>query len=122
MSENLEAETRRTPTAAKLVPYFVLAGLTVVGFVLAYGIFLSTVAADYYALTKAARDGAEAGSAALGQLELLKSAPAWLEPLKFVGLVSLLAGIGLSLYSIVTTLRVRGRVMAATLAEVLEGK
>jgi len=122
MNKDLVREAKRTPTSTAVAPYIVVAGLMLIMFALAYGIYLATVGADYYALTKVARDGAVAGSTALGQLGTIVSSTKWLLPLTFTGLALLLGGIGLVLSSIINTIRVRSLVLAEALPRLVGGE
>lgn len=122
MVAELTKEAQKTPQAASYATIFIMSGMMIILFAFIYSLVLSATAGDYYLLSKVTRDGAEAGSTILGQLQFLHVTPGWLAPLKFVGLALLISGIGMTLYGIVTTLRTRGHVMAETLPRLLGGK
>lgn len=122
MNKDLVREAKGTSTATKVAPYIVVIGLMVIMFALGYGIYLSTVGADYFTLTKVVRDGAELGSSALGQLGTIVSSEKWLLPLTFTGLALLLGGIGLVLSSIIRTIQVRSLVLAEALPRLVGGE
>jgi hypothetical protein len=85
--------------------------------VLAVGITLGVLSDDYYSNTKAVRDAGEAGL--LSDLGTIMVIPAWLEPLKFLGLATFFAGIAVVLAIIIKTLQTRGQVMELVLPLIL---
>lgn len=70
---------------------------------------------DYYAFSKGARDGAEAGSALLAQLASIKTTKAWVMPLEVLGLSTFLLGFSFAFANILQNVRLRGSTMAAVL-------
>ena len=70
---------------------------------------------DYYAFSKGARDGAEAGSVLLANLASIQSTKAWVMPLEVLGLSTFLLGFGFA--NILQNVRLRGNTMAAVLPE-----
>lgn len=106
----------------KVFPIFTLLGWVLILVSLILGAFvLSTTAASYWGgHAKAARDAAEAGSALLGQLQLLSSTPRWLEPLTFLGVASFMLGIALEFSSIPKILQNRGKVMRVCFPLIVE--
>ena len=72
---------------------------------------------DYYAFSKGARDGAEAGSALLANLASIQTTKAWVMPLEVLGLSTFLLGFGFAFANILQNVRLRGNTMAAVLPE-----
>ncbi len=72
---------------------------------------------DYYAFSKGARDGAEAGSALLANLANIQTTKAWVMPLEVLGLSTFLLGFGFAFANILQNVRLRGNTMAAVLPE-----
>ena len=72
---------------------------------------------DYYAFSKGARDGAEAGSALLANLAKIQTTKAWVMPLEVLGLSTFLLGFGFAFANILQNVRLRGNTMAAVLPE-----
>ena len=85
--------------------------------VLVVGITLGVLADDYYSNTKAVRDAGEAGL--LSDRGTIMAVPAWLEPLKFLGLATFFAGISVVLAIIIKTLQTRGQSMELVLPQIL---
>ena len=72
---------------------------------------------DYYAFSKGARDGAEAGSVVLANLPSIQTTKAWVMPLEVLGLSTFLLGFGFAFTNILQTVRLRGNTMADVLPE-----
>ena len=72
---------------------------------------------DYYAFSKGARDGAEAGSVLLANLASIQTTKAWVMRLEVLGLSTFLLGLGFAFANILQKVRVRGNTMAAVLPE-----
>jgi len=72
---------------------------------------------DYYAFSKGARDGAEAGSALLANLASIQTTKAWLMPLEVLGLPTFLLGFGFVFANILQNVRLRRNTMVAVLPE-----
>ena len=72
---------------------------------------------DYYAFSKGARDGAEAGSVLLANLASIQTPKAWAMPLEDLGLSTFLLGFGLAFANILQNVRLRGNTVAAVLPE-----
>jgi len=112
--------TTGTPTPPKpgmelkIYPLFTLVGWILILVSLFIGLtVLAPSAASYFGdNAKATRDVATVGSDLLGQLETLKSTPAWLEPLTFLGVASFMTGIALAFSSIPKILTNRGEVLS----------
>ena len=85
--------------------------------VLIVGITLGVLADDYYSNTKVVRDAGEAGL--LSDLGTIMAIPAWLEPLKFLGLGTFFAGIAVVLAIIIKTIQTRGQAMELALPQIL---
>jgi hypothetical protein len=112
----LQTAVNTVPGAARWSPWFVLAGLVVIIVHFAIGLQLASVTAGYFAVPKPDRDAAQPGAAILSQLRYLQSTAAWHEPLKFLGVSLIIAGIALNLAAIIATLRSRAAVMQTTFA------
>ena len=72
---------------------------------------------DYYAFSKGAREGAEAGSELLANLASIHTTKAWVMPLEVLGLSTFLLGFGFAFANILQNVRLRGNTMAAVLPE-----
>ena len=72
---------------------------------------------DYYAFSKGARDGAEAGSVLLPNLASIQTNKDWVMPLEVLGLSTFLLGFGFAFANILQNVRLRGNTMAAVLPE-----
>ena len=96
-------------------PVMTLLGWVMIGLSFVIGLAVLTPAAAGYlgGNAKIARDGAEVGSALLGQLGVLTTIPRWLEPLTFVGVAFFMVGIALAFSGIPALLKNRGQVMSA---------
>ncbi|MBI4127676.1 MAG: hypothetical protein HY459_01255 [Parcubacteria group bacterium] len=73
---------------------------------------LSGVIREYFLRSKAERDGAAVGSALLATLNQIQVTSAFLEPLKFVGIMFIITGIVFILLTILKTLKLRAAAMA----------
>ena len=72
---------------------------------------------DYYAFSKGARDGAEAGSVLLPNLASIRTTKAWVMRLEVLGLSTFLLGFGFAFANILQNVRLRGNTMADVLPE-----
>jgi len=72
---------------------------------------------DYYAFSKGARDGAEAGSVLLANLASIQTTKAWVMRLEVLGLSTFLLGFGFAFANILQNIRLRGNTMADVLPE-----
>ena len=107
------------PMHAKLFPMFMMAGMMILFTVLGVAIWLNGTVIDYWNHSIATElNPAQTGSVLLGQLQLIASTKAWLVPLKFLGVTSLLVGISLALFTIRYTLRTQ----SIRMLEILETK
>ena len=112
--------TIETPTPPKVgmqmkvYPLFTLLGwiLITVSFVIGLTVLAPTAASYFGSNAKSVRDAATVGSELLGQLETLKSIPAWLEPLTFLGVAAFMTGIAIEFSTIPNLLENRGKVMS----------
>ena len=73
-----------------------LAGFMVVMVAAVVGFVVASQVAGYYADPKSVRDVAAAGSEMLSDQGTIAAVGAWLAPLKFVGLATILTGIGIA--------------------------
>jgi hypothetical protein len=98
----------------KIYPIFTMLGwiLIMVSFIIGLTVLAPTAASYFGSNAKAVRDAATVGSDLLGQLETLKSTPAWLEPLTFLGVAAFMTGIALEFSTIPKLLKNRGEVMS----------
>lgn len=112
----------RTAWQLKVYPIFSVLGWVLIGLSLAIGaIVLTPTAVNYWGgVAKAVRDGAEVGSALLGQLQTLTVIPRWLEPLTFLGVASFMLGIALEFSAIPNILKNRGQVMAICFPQIVQ--
>lgn len=85
------------------------------------GIVLANMVAGYYANPKDVGDVAAAGTEVLADQGTIAAVKAWLAPLKFVGLSTILTGIGVVLWGIVLTLRVRATVFSTAIPQLTCG-
>lgn len=92
-----------------------LVGMLIVLIAAATWIVLAAVASDYYSISKAARDAAQAGPGTLSQLGTLEAVSGWVRAFAFVGLASFLLGFGFAFAEILANVRLRADTMAATL-------
>lgn len=97
-----------------------LLGLMIVMVAVIVGIVVATIVSGYYADPKSVRDAAAAGSKVLSDQGTIAAIGAWLAPLKFVGLATILTGIGVLLWGIVDTLRVRATVLAEVVPQLVK--
>ena len=72
---------------------------------------------DYYAFSKGARDGAEAGSVLLANLASIQTTKAWMMLIEVLGLSTYLLGFGFAFATILHNVRLGGNTMAAVLPE-----
>ena len=72
---------------------------------------------DYYAFSKGARDGAEAGSVLLANLASIQTTKARVMRLEVLGLSTFLLGFGFAFANILQNVRLRANTMAAVLPE-----
>ncbi|MBE0447405.1 MAG: hypothetical protein IBX64_04800 [Actinobacteria bacterium] len=86
----------------------IVVGLLIVLFSLGYGIYTSTLVADYFSNSKAVREAAGPGSQIVNQQVFFESTFAWLPGFKFFGMGLLFAGIVAALAIIILTLKGSG--------------
>ena len=72
---------------------------------------------EYYAFSKGARDGPEAGSVLLANLASIQTTKAWVMPLEVLGLSTFLLGFGFAFANILQNVRLHGNTMAVFLPE-----
>lgn len=121
-ASEVEQRLTETPTGSKIMPIFAVIGLLIV--ILAWIIYfnLSGAVSDYYSNPKSVRDGAEAGSSVLSQLQTIESTSAWVKPLTFIGLAFLLTAISASLTGIKNTLSLRLKVFEEAIPKIAKGR
>ena len=96
----------KVPMTAKMFPMVMMMGMMVLIAALVVGIVDAAITFDYWNHSIANElDQAVEGSAFLNTLSTISSIDMWAQPLKFVGMASLLSGIGLALATIVQVLR-----------------
>lgn len=96
----------KIPMTAKMFPMVMMMGLMVLIVAVVVGIVDAAITFDYWNHSIANElDQAAEGSALLSTLSTINSIDMWVKPLKFVGMASLLSGIGLALATIVQVLR-----------------
>ena len=98
-----------------LVYALILAGVMVEMAVLGIGAWLGISAGDFWGSTKAARDGATAGSALLVTGGRVAAISTWLEPFKFVGIALFFGGISGALSAIIPRIQLRAQAMATVI-------
>ena len=109
-----------TPWQLGVGKYVTLLGLTIVMVAVIVGIVVATLVSGYYTDPKSIRDAAAAGGQVLSDQGTIAAIGAWLAPLKFVGLATILTGIGVLLWGIVDTLRVRATVLAEVVPQLVK--
>ncbi len=96
----------KPPITAQMFPMVMMMGLMILIAALVIGIILAVISFGYWNHSIASElNPAVEGSPLLGTLSTINSIKMWLAPLKFVGMASLLTGIGLALATIVGALR-----------------
>ena len=96
----------KPPITAQMFPMVMMMGLMVLIAALIIGIILAVISFGYWNHSIATElNPAVEGNQLLGTLSTINSIKMWLAPLKFVGMASLLTGIGLALATIVGALR-----------------
>ncbi len=96
----------KVPMTAKMFPMVMMMGLMILIAALVVGIVDAAITFDYWNHSIASElDQAVEGSGFLSTLSTINSIDMWVQPLKFVGMASLLSGIGLALATIVQVLR-----------------
>ncbi|MDA0768753.1 MAG: hypothetical protein O2821_00845 [Chloroflexi bacterium] len=108
VQEALGAEVRiiKPPMTAKMFPMLMMMGTMILMTALIISIPTSALAYGYWNHSIATQlNPALEGSGLLANLGTINAIKLWLEPLKFVGMASLFAGIGLALATIVRVLR-----------------
>ena len=96
----------KPPITAQMFPMLMMMGMMILIAALVIGIILAVISSGYWNHAIATElDPAVEGSQLLGTLSTINSIKMWLAPLKFVGMASLLTGIGLALATIVGALR-----------------
>lgn len=100
------------PIQTRIYPVLILVGFLTVLAALIIGIVLATTAADVFESSKAVRDAAAPGSSLLSDQSDLAAFPLWVQPLKFLGISILVAGIFTVFWGLLRSLRdARGAAM-----------
>ena len=94
--------------ASKMWVPFIAMGFMIVVASFVIGLVNSSVASDYYAFDKAAREAAVKGSDLATDRAFIESTKAWLPAFKFLGMGMLLGGVTFLLATILGALRVGG--------------
>ena len=108
VQEALGAPVRipKPPMTAQIFPMLMMMGVMVLVASLIVAIVMATISYGYWNHSIATElNPATEGSQLLGSLSTINTVNAWLAPFKFVGIASVLAGIGLALATIVRVLR-----------------
>ena len=108
VQEALGSEVRiiQTPMTAKAFPMLMMMGMMMMMIALIVAIPTATLSYSYWNHSIATQlNPALAGSGILDNLATINSIKLWLAPLKFLGMASLFAGIGMALATIVRVLR-----------------
>jgi len=121
-NEELMAQARGTTPHIKVAAGLWAVGMMAIMAATTTWVVLSVLASDYFGLSKATRDAALAGSAALSDLQNLQATKAWLLPLEVLGLATFLLGFGFAFANILKYVRLRGNTMAAVLPALKERK
>ena len=100
----IEVKLIKPPVTARLFPALMMMGTMVLVVALIIGIALATKTYGYWDHSIASQLDPSTG-ALLAELGAISAVKLWLEPLKFIGMASLLTGIGLALATIVQVLR-----------------
>ena len=116
-NEELRAQASTSSSVIKVAGVLWFAAFMIVMIASIAFIAAASTTGDYYANSKAVRDGAEAGSAVLSQLGSITAVTDWALPFAFVGIATFIAGFGVAFVNILRNVRLRGNTMAALLPE-----
>lgn len=116
---------RRVNEAPRLKP--VAYGVMAIAMMIVMGVFIGSIAlglsiADFFENTKAVRDAAGQDGNNLGILSqqgTITATTAWLTPLRFIGIVTFLAGISAFFVIIIGAIRLRAEAMRVALPVIL---
>ena len=116
---------RRVNEAPGLKP--IAYGIMAFAMAIMMGVFIASIAlglsiADLFENTKAVRDAAAPGDATRGILSqqgTIAATTAWLTPLRFIGIVTFLAGISTFFFIIIESIRLRAEAMRVALPVIL---
>ena len=96
----------KSPMTAQIFPVLMMMGMMILIASLIIAIVIATISYGYWNHSIATElNPAAEGSQLLTSLSTINTMNAWLAPFKFVGIASLLAGIGLALATIIRVLR-----------------
>ena len=116
---------RRVNEAPGLKP--IAYGIMAFAMVIVIGVFIASIAlglsiADFFENTKAVRDLASPDDATRGILSqqgTITATKAWLTPLRFIGIITFLAGISAFFFIIIESIRLRAEAMRVALPVIL---
>ncbi len=117
---------RRVNEAPRLKP--VAYGIMAFAMVIVMGVFIASIAlglsiADFFENAKAVRDAAAPDDAATGgilsQQGTITATTAWLTPLRFIGIITFLAGISAFFLIIIGSIKLRAEAMRVALPVIL---
>ncbi len=109
------------PIQTRIYPVLIAVGFLIVLAALIIGVALATTAADVFDSSKAVRDAAAPGSSLLADQSDLASFPLWVQPLKFLGISILVAGIFTVFWGLLRSLReARGAAMVEAIPLLLQ--
>lgn len=113
--KELRSKIDNVPPSAALSLWSIVIGwvLLVIYWIQAFN--LASTIGQYFSVSKLERDSAHAGASLLQTLQSIQATSTILEPLKFVGLSFIIFGIGLVLYAILKTLRLRAQAVMLAL-------
>jgi hypothetical protein len=121
-NEELIAQARGTTPHIKIAAVLWVLGMMAIMAATITWVIVSVWASDYYGLSKATRDAALVGSAALSDLQNIQATKARVLPLEVLGLATFLLGFGFAFANILKYVRLRGNTMAAVLPALKERK
>ena len=126
VSADPDWRVNENPFLKRIAYVFMATGFIIISASFVIGIALGMSIADLFENAKSVRDSAAAGDGAtagiLSQQGTIASTAAWLTPLKFLGLGSLLAGIAINLSLVINALQLRAEAMRISLPIILGTK
>lgn len=109
------------PIQTRIYPVLILVGFLIVLAALIIGAVLATTATDVFESSKAVRDAAAPGSSLLSDQSDLAAIPLWVQPLMFLGISILVAGIFTVFWGLLRSLRdARGAAMVEAVPLLLQ--
>ena len=104
-----EAQALTPPITARLFPMLMMMGLVILIVNLIISAFIGGLAWDVYGHSVAEINAAGSGSGLLDDLGTVETFKTWLEPLRFVGLATILVGISMAVHTILQVIRFQGQ-------------